>query len=67
MVSKEEAVYFLTEVLGISSPLEKLAKDPLQFLKEFMPVFQKKIPFQNISLLSKEPSSRHRYTFNCKE
>ena len=67
IVSKEEAVYFLTRVLGISSPLEKVAQDRFLFLKEFIPEFQMKIPFQSISLLSTEPYLRRRYstaTFN---
>jgi hypothetical protein len=60
MLSKEEALYFVTEVLGVSSPLEKIAQDPYQFLKEYMPAFQLKIPFQCISTLAIEPHLRHR-------
>lgn len=57
----EQAVYFVTEVLGISSPLEKIAQDPHHFLKEYMPAFQVNIPFQSITLTAIDPHLRHRY------
>ena len=59
MLSKEEALQFVSEVLEVSSPLEKVAQDPHQFLKEYMPAFLVKIP----SLNAIEPCLRHRYVF----
>ena len=60
MVSIEEALYFVTKVLGISDPQEKIARDPHQFLVEFMPAFQVKVPFQTASLISVPPHMRCR-------
>jgi hypothetical protein len=60
MLSKEEALYFVTEVLGIASPLEKIAQDPYQFLKEYMPAFHVKIPFQSADFLAVDLPLRHR-------
>lgn len=61
MLSEEEALHFVTEVLGIPRPLDKIADDPLLFLKELLPAFQAKIPFQSVSLLAIESHLRHRY------
>ena len=61
MLSKEEALQFVSEVLEVSSPLEKVAQDPHQFLKEYMPAFLVKIPFQSVSLNAIKPCLRHRY------
>ena len=63
MLSKEEALQFVSKVLEVSSPLEKVAQDPHQFLKEYMSAFLVKIPFQSASLNAIEPSLRHRYVF----
>lgn len=66
MLSKEEALHFVTEVLGISAPLEKIAQDPHHLLKELMPAFQMKIPFQSVTLIAIEPNLRHRYVHDNK-
>ncbi len=58
-LSKEEAVYFVTEVLGISSPLCKLGEDRMLFLNELIKAFYCTIPFQNITLLCQSEADRH--------
>lgn len=60
MLSKEEAVYFVSHVLEISSPLEKIAQDSYHFLKEYMSAFHVNIPFQTITSMAIEPHLRHR-------
>jgi len=60
MISKEEAVAFISDTLKVNSPLEKVAKDRYQFLKELIPAFQGTIPFQNVSLVAVPPHLRKR-------
>ena len=61
MFTRNEAVSYVSDALKISSPLEKVSRDPLLFLTEYMQAFQLKSPFQSISLLSVDPTLRHRY------
>ena len=58
-LSKEEAVQFITKVLGISSPLKKLEEDRTLFLNDLIKAFYCSVLFQNITLLSKPEANRH--------
>ena len=58
-LSKEEAVQFVTEVLGISSPMRKLGEDRTLFLNELIKAFHRSVPFQNITLLCQSEPDRH--------
>ena len=60
MLSKDEAVSFITEKLGIDSPLSRLSQDARQFVGELISAFLVKIPFQSISLIATPPENRHR-------
>ena len=51
-LSKEEAVYFLREILSIELPVQKLQKDKAKFLNEIVLAYIEKIPFQNLHLLA---------------
>ena len=64
MLSREEAVCFITKSLLVSSPLEKLSRDRYSFLVELIGAF-KKIPLQNLSLLATPPHLRRRYVRVC--
>ena len=52
LFQQDEAVSFASEALGISSPLEKISRDPYLFLKDYFLAFLVKAPFQSISLLA---------------
>ena len=58
-LDKTEALKFITDVLGVSSPLRKLEQNRLLFLNELVKAFSDRIPFQNVTLLSQPPSDRH--------
>ena len=58
-LSKEEAVQFVTKVLGISSPLRKLEEDRTLFLNDLIKAFHRTVPFQNITLLCQSEADRH--------
>lgn len=60
MLSEEEAVSFVRDTLGIPDPKEKVSQDPYQFLKDLMPAFIARIPFQNLTLMSIQPELRQR-------
>lgn len=60
MLSKEEAVSFVTETLKLTSPLEKIRKDPYHFLGDLILAYHVAVPFQNVSLISVAPHLRHR-------
>ena len=61
MLTKEEAGNFLATHLNISN--EELNQEKkLQLLNRIISSYHKTIPFQNLGLLSKEPSTRHKPT-----
>ena len=62
MLSKQEALSFLTKTLQIISLLEKVSRDPYSFLVELIEAFMVKIPHQSLFLLSIPPHLRRRYT-----
>ncbi|XP_055958674.1 uncharacterized protein LOC130013996 [Patella vulgata] len=65
MLSKEEVVYFLTDVLEIKDVevlLESLNK--LDLINTIMASYREKEPFQNIILMATDPNERHRPTWN---
>ncbi len=64
MLSLEEAVHFVTEVLGIESPIERKQTDPHGFLNELILRYHETIPFQSLSLIAVNPLSRRRPTFD---
>lgn len=58
-LSKKEALHFVTDILGISSPLKLFEDDPELLLDKLIKSFQTTIPFQNITLLSQPEAERH--------
>ena len=58
-LSKEEAVHFVTEVLGIRDPDRKHQEDRVAFLNELIKAIHCSVPFQNITLLSQDEADRH--------
>lgn len=58
MFSKERAVKFLTDVLGISDAEQLLKEDRLTLLSTIMEAYQAKIPFQSLSLMTEPLSNR---------
>ena len=62
-LTKAEAVHFVTTVLKIDSPLQKLEKDRVQFLHELNLAYQRTMPFQNIDTVAQEPAKRHTPTW----
>ncbi len=62
MFSKERAVKFLTDVLGISDAEQLLKEDRLKLLSTVMEAYQAKIPFQSLSLMTEPLSNRRRPT-----
>lgn len=62
MLSREDAVYFVSEVLGIERPLERKREDAHGFLNEMIVRFQHTIPFQNLTFIAVDPHLRRRPT-----
>ena len=62
MLSKDEAISFVTDVLKLSAAKRK--EEPLLFIGELIKAFQVTEPFQSITLIATAPESRHRY-INC--
>ncbi|XP_046570573.1 uncharacterized protein LOC124278842 [Haliotis rubra] len=62
MLTKEESLTFIRDVLDISDAPSKMAANKLEFLNLLVFRLQHTVPFQNISLMAEEPSQRHRPT-----
>ena len=60
-LSKEEAVQFVTEILGISVP-SNLEEDRVTFLNMLIKATHSTVPFQNIMLLGQAEADRHKPT-----
>ena len=59
-LSKEEAIYFVTEVLQMGDdPERKLQEDRQRFLNELIKTIHCSIPFQNITLLVQDVADQH--------
>ncbi|XP_022254128.1 uncharacterized protein LOC111088400 [Limulus polyphemus] len=58
-LTKDEAVYFVSNVLDIAEAEEKLVTDRKIFLDQLVQRIHEDIPFQNLFLLSMEPENRH--------
>lgn len=58
-LSKEEAIQFITDVLGISDPEKKLQEDHVTFLNEIIMAIHCSVPFQNITLLIQDVADQH--------
>lgn len=62
MLSREEAIHFVTDVLKIPRPLEGKQESPHVFLNQLILAFHQTIPFQNLSFMSLKPEDRHKPT-----
>lgn len=60
-LSREEAVWFVTEILGITDQ-KNLSEDRLQFLNDLIKAFLRTVPFQNVTLLCQPEEERHKPT-----
>ena len=60
-LSKEEAVQFVTEILGISVP-SNLEEDRVTFLNMLIKATHSSVPWQNITLLGEAEADRHKPT-----
>ena len=59
-LSKEEAIQFVTNVLGIPDPDRKLQEeDRVTFLNEIIEAIHCSVPFQNITLLAQDVADQH--------
>jgi arylamine N-acetyltransferase len=59
-LSKEEAIQFVTSVLGIPDPDRKLREeDRVAFLNEIIKAIYCSVPFQNITLLVQDVADQH--------
>ena len=58
-LSKEEALQFVTDVLGIPDPDKKLQEDRVPFLNEIIKGIHCSVPFQNITLLIQDVADQH--------
>ena len=59
MLSEEEAIHFVVNVLEIPKPLEKKRENPHGLLNELILSFLGTIPFQSMGLMSLKPEDRH--------
>lgn len=59
-MSKQEAASFVSGVLKIDSPIEKMLGDRFSLLDQIIKAFYATIPFQSISLISTKPENRIR-------
>ncbi|XP_072036927.1 uncharacterized protein [Amphiura filiformis] len=53
MLSQTEALYFLKDILKITSVQEKLINDKAALLNEIINIYQQKIPYQSIIVISR--------------
>ncbi|XP_072036926.1 uncharacterized protein [Amphiura filiformis] len=53
MLSQTEALYFLKDILKITSVQEKLINDKAALLDEIINIYQQKIPYQSIIVISR--------------
>ena len=60
-LSKEEAVWFISEILGITIP-KNLEDNRLAFLNELVKAIHSLVPFQSITLLGQAEATRHKPT-----
>lgn len=59
-LSREEAIQFVTNVLGLSDPDRKLQEDHrVKFLDEIIKAIHASVPFQNITLLVQDVADQH--------
>ena len=58
-LGKEEAIQFVTNVLGIPDPDRKLQEDRVAFLNEIIKAIHCSVPFQNITLLVQDVVDQH--------
>ena len=56
---KQDILNFLTDVLKISSPMERRQHDSGKLLQDIMTAFYTTIPFQSITLIAQSPEARH--------
>ncbi len=58
-LSHNEAIHFLQDVLKINSISEKLTSDKAGLLNEIINLYQQKIPFQSITVISRPNEEQH--------
>ena len=58
-LSKEEAIQFVTNTLGILEPDRKLQEDRVAFLSDIIKAIHCSVPFQNITLLAQDTADQH--------
>ncbi|KAK6196154.1 hypothetical protein SNE40_001436 [Patella caerulea] len=64
MLSKKEAISFLTEILQLNNVNELLdSSNNFDIINTIMRSYREKEPFQNITLLATDPADRHRPTW----
>ena len=59
MLSKEESLAYITNVLGIKQPEEEMKTNRLEFLNKIIRSFFAAMPYQNVTLMSKPLTERH--------
>ena len=63
MLSIEESVWFISQVLKLTYNKESRQQDPIGFLNYLIQGFHQNIPFQSVTLLSKPLISRGKPTW----
>ncbi|XP_072036923.1 uncharacterized protein [Amphiura filiformis] len=64
MLSHEEAVRFLTDVLKIDSIQGKLTNNKAALLNEIINIYQQNIPFQSLTVISRRDEDQHLSTID---
>ncbi len=59
LLSESEAIHFLQDVLKINSISEKFTCDKASLLNEIINLYQQKIPFQSITVISRPTEEQH--------
>ncbi|XP_072180201.1 uncharacterized protein [Diadema setosum] len=61
-MTSDEALTFIREVLGVTSPKDKLAFDPVAFLNKMLYSWQENIPYLTVLNIATPRKDRHRPT-----
>ncbi|XP_072180205.1 uncharacterized protein [Diadema setosum] len=62
VMTSEEAFTFVREVLGVTSPRDKMASDPVALLNEILFSWQANMPYQTVRSIATPKKDRHRPT-----
>ncbi|XP_072180206.1 uncharacterized protein [Diadema setosum] len=62
VMTSEEAFTFICEVLGVTSPKDKMASDPIALLNEILFSWQANMPYQTVRSIATPKKDRHRPT-----